>query len=67
MKIPNISLTEGKLTGLGGLHTQGSVEFEERQDEVHLSGEVGCQDIEISFSWQHRNIRYSPATSSAEL
>ena len=57
MKIPNISLTEGKLAGLGGLHTQGPVEFEERQDEVHLSGEVGCEDIEISFSWQHKNIR----------
>ena len=65
MKIPNISLTEGKLAGLGGLYTQGLVEFEERQDEVHLSGEVGCQDIEISFSWQHRNIRYSPRPGPA--
>ena len=58
LKIPNISLTEGKLTGLGGLQTQpGKVEFEERQDEVHLSGEVACQNIEMTFSWQHKNIR----------
>ena len=57
MKIPNLSLTEGRLCGLGGLHTQGQVEFEERQDTVYLSGQVWADNLEIHFTWQHNNIR----------
>ena len=57
MKIPNLWLSCGRLTGLAGLHTEGEVEFEERRDKVRLSGRVWADNMEIFFNWQNKNIR----------
>ena len=57
MKIPNLQLREGRLSGLGGLHTEGEVDFEERQDAVRLAGRVWADNLEVFFKWQHKNIR----------
>ena len=57
MKIPNLWLSCGRLSGLDGLHTEGEVDLEERRDEVRLSGRVWADNMEIFFKWQNKNIR----------
>ena len=55
--VAGISMTEGKLVGLGNLFRRESAMLEERTDKVYLTCMVAVEKVVASYMWRRNKLR----------
>ena len=56
-QVAGISLTEGKLVGLGNLFRTESAILDERSDKVYLTMELKFENLVASYKWKRKKFR----------